>query len=190
MHVCVYCASSNQIAEDYIDAARALGVGMAQRGWSLVYGGGSVGLMGTLAETIHATGGNVIGIIPQALLDREVGYLAADELIVTTTLRERKQIMDDRADAFVILPGGFGTLEEMLEIITLKQLQYHTKPIIIVNIKGFFDSLLAQFKQIFVEGFANKKFLNTSEESTQSSNLYVVVSDIQTALAMLETTVP
>jgi cytokinin riboside 5'-monophosphate phosphoribohydrolase len=187
MHVCVYCASSNQIAEDYFEIARALGTGMSQRGWALVYGGGSVGLMGALAETIHAAGGTVIGIIPQALLDREVAYLAADELIVTTTLRQRKQMMDDRADAFVILPGGFGTLEEMLEIITLRQLQYHTKPIIIVNAKGFFNALLAQFEHIFMEGFANKKFLNTAEGPAQSSTLYTVVSDVHAALVALET---
>src|SRR5689334_24806319 len=100
MRVCVYCASSDHIREVYFAAARELGAGMALRGWSLVYGGGSVGLMGAVADAVHSGGGTVLGIIPQALLDREVAYLQADELIVTTTLRERKQLMDDHADAF------------------------------------------------------------------------------------------
>ena len=176
MRICVYCAASNHVPEIYFDAARALGTGMARRGWSLVYGGGSVGLMGTVAETVQAAGGEVIGIIPQALLDREVAYLQATELIVTTTLRERKQVMDDRADAFVALPGGFGTLEELLEIMTLRQLAYHDKPIIIVNIGGYFDSLLAQFGRILSEGFAHDHY----------HNLYAVVGSSEEALELLD----
>lgn len=175
MQICVFCASSNRVDRVYLDAARALGAQMAQRGWALVYGGGSVGLMGVLAEAVHAAGGRVIGIIPQALLDREVGYLQADELIVTQTLRQRKQLMDDRADAFVALPGGFGTLEELVEIITLKQLGYHAKPIVIANIAAYFDPLLVFFERMFAEGFASERY----------RGLYHVAPDITGALDLL-----
>ncbi|HEX9370943.1 MAG TPA: TIGR00730 family Rossman fold protein [Roseiflexaceae bacterium] len=175
MQLCVYCASSNHIPEHYFALARTLGAEIGRRGWTLVYGGGSVGLMGVVAETVGATGGTVVGIIPQALLDREVGFLDADELIVTATMRERKRLMDERAEAFVALPGGFGTLEELLEIMTLRQLGYHDKPIVIINAGGYFDPLLAQFERIFVEGFAHDR----------SRDLYAVVADIDAALALL-----
>jgi cytokinin riboside 5'-monophosphate phosphoribohydrolase len=158
MRICVYCAASPHLAEHFFAAARELGEGIARRGWSLTYGGGGVGLMGAVAESVRAGGGSVLGIIPQALLDRERANLQADELIVTTTLRERKQLMDDHADAFVTLPGGFGTLEETLEILTLRQLAYHDKPIVIVNIDGYFDPLLGMFDQIFDQGFAQARY--------------------------------
>ncbi|HEU4325774.1 MAG TPA: TIGR00730 family Rossman fold protein [Roseiflexaceae bacterium] len=175
MYVCVYCASSNAITERYFTLARALGTELAQRGWTLVYGGGSVGLMGEVARAVHAAKGKVIGIIPQRLLDLEVGYLESDELIVTTTMRERKRLMDERADVFVTLPGGFGTLEELLEILTLKQLGYHSKPIVIVNLDGFYDPLLAQFARIFEEHFTHDRY----------RDLYRVVDDLEGALAVL-----
>jgi uncharacterized protein (TIGR00730 family) len=175
MHLCVYCASSNHVPEIYLAAARTFGDGMARRGWPLVYGGGSVGLMGALAEAVHAGGGTVVGIIPQALLDREVAYLQANELIVTTTLRERKRLMEERADAFVALPGGFGTLEELLEIMTLRQLAYHDKPIVIVNAGGYFDPLLEQFERIFAESFAHGRY----------RDLYRVVGSSAAALELL-----
>jgi cytokinin riboside 5'-monophosphate phosphoribohydrolase len=177
MRLCVYCASSNTISERYFAAARAIGEGIGRRGWTLIFGGGSVGLMGMVAEAVRSTGGSVIGIIPQALLDREIGYLRADELIVTTTMRQRKQLMDDQAEAFVALPGGFGTLEELLEIMTLRQLAYHDKPIVIVNIDGYFDALLAQFERIFAEGFAHTRY----------QDLYRVVISSEDALDLLST---
>lgn len=175
MRICVYCSASDLVPAAFFEEARALGAGIAARGWQLVYGGGSVGLMGALAESVHASGGHVIGVIPQGLLDREVGYLKSDELIVTTTLRERKQAMDDRADAFVALAGGFGTIEELIEIMTLRQLGYHTKPILIVNTDGFYDSLLAQFERLFALQF-------TAERHRQN---YLVVPDAGAALARL-----
>ncbi|HEX5691952.1 MAG TPA: TIGR00730 family Rossman fold protein [Roseiflexaceae bacterium] len=175
MQICVYCAASNHLAEDYFTAARALGAGIAQRGWSLVYGGGGVGLMGAVAEAVRADGGKVIGIIPQALLEREQAFLQADDLIVTTTMRERKQLMDDHADAFVTLPGGFGTLEEVLEIMTLRQLAYHDKPIVLVNVAGYFDPLLSMFERIFEERFAHSRF----------RDLYSVVESSEAALELL-----
>jgi uncharacterized protein (TIGR00730 family) len=176
MWVCVYCSSSDHLAPEYYAAARELGVGLAQRGWGLVYGGGSIGMMGALARAVHSAGGQVMGVIPQALLDREVGYLEADELVVTTTMRERKRLMDERAEAFVTLPGGFGTLEELLEILTLRQLGYHNKPIIIVNLSGYFTPLLEQFERIFAQQFTAQRF----------RDLYTVVSTIEEAFSALE----
>ena len=175
MRLCVYCASSNHVDERYFALARALGAEIGRRGWTLVYGGGGVGLMGELARAVQAAGGLVVGVIPQALLDREVGYMAADELIVTTTMRERKRLMDDRAEAFVALPGGFGTLEELLEIMTLRQLGYHDKPIAIVNADGYFDPLLAQFERIFAEGFTHDRY----------RDLYTVAPTVAAALGLL-----
>ena len=186
MHVCVYCSSSTRIDQGYNTAAERFGVGLAQNGWSLVYGGGSYGLMGAIAKASHAHGGRIVGVIPQSLLDREVGYEQADELIVTTTLRERKQIMEDRADVFVTMPGGFGTLEELLEVITLKQLRQHTKPILIVNIDGFFDALLQQFEFILQQGFADKKILGF-DDSNGLGELYQVVSNVDEAITLLVT---
>lgn len=175
MYVCVYCASSNSIAEPYFALAEELGHALAYRGWGLVYGGGSVGMMGAVARAVQAAGGKVVGVIPQFLLDREVGYLQADELIVTDTMRERKRLMDERANAFIALPGGFGTLEELLEILTLRQLGYHDKPIIIVNAGGFFEPLLAQFERGFAQGFTHPHY----------RRLYVAVETIAAALEQL-----
>ncbi|MCS6941049.1 MAG: TIGR00730 family Rossman fold protein [Roseiflexaceae bacterium] len=180
MHVCVYCASSDHVPALYLEAAQTFGEGMARRGWTLVYGGGSIGLMGAVARAVHAAGGRVVGVIPQTLLEREVGYQEADELIVTGTLRERKQIMDDRADAFVALPGGFGTLEELLEIMTLRMLGYHNKPIVIVNVGGYFDPLLTQFEYIFAQNFAHERY----------RRLYAVKADPEAALTYLERIMP
>lgn len=176
MYICVYCSSSDHIPAHYAELARELGRAIAEHGWRLVYGGGSVGMMGALARAVQAAGGYVIGVIPQFLLDLEVGYRSADELIVTTTMRERKRLMDERADVFVALPGGFGTLEELLEILTLRQLGYHDKPIVIVNTGGYYDPLLAQFERIFAEAFTHQRH----------RRLYTVAADLEELLALLE----
>jgi uncharacterized protein (TIGR00730 family) len=130
LSVCVFCASAGGLPEEYRQAARELGRELAVRGHRLVYGGGNVGLMGEVARSVHEHGGTVVGVIPQGLVDRELAYDPADELLVTGTLRERKAEMDARADAFVALPGGFGTLEELLEVLTLRQLRLHDRPIV------------------------------------------------------------
>ena len=180
MNMCVYCASSDTIDGVYFDAAQQLGTAIAQRGWRLIYGGGSVGLMGAVARSVHAHGGHVVGVIPQALLDREVGYLDADELIVTATMRERKRIMEERADAFVTLPGGFGTLEELLEIMTLRQLGYHDKPIVIINAADYFGPLLEQFERIFGAGFTDER----------NRRLIAVMDTVDQAVAFLAAYTP
>ena len=152
--ICVFSSSSDAVAPHYIAAATELGAAIAQRSLTLVYGGGRVGLMGVVARSVHAHGGRVVGVIPDFLRRHEVAYEEADELIVTKDLRERKAIMEERADAFVALPGGFGTLEEVLEIITLKQLAAHAKPVVFLNTERFFDPLLALFEQLFDQSFA------------------------------------
>jgi uncharacterized protein (TIGR00730 family) len=151
--VCVFSSSSDAVAAHYMEAASALGALMAAQKLTLVYGGGKVGLMGAVARAVHANGGKVIGVIPHYLRKKEVAYEQADELIVTKCLRERKAIMEERADAFVALPGGFGTLEEILEILTLKQLEVHGKPIAFLNTNGFFEPLLAMFERLYHEQF-------------------------------------
>ncbi|MEM7032789.1 MAG: TIGR00730 family Rossman fold protein [Chloroflexota bacterium] len=179
-HICVYCSSSNSVAPVYFEVARQLGVLLAQQGWRLVYGGGDVGLMGALARTLHDNGGYVIGVIPQSLREKEVGYDACDELIVTTTMRERKAIMEDKADAFIVLPGGFGTLEELLEMLTAKQLKFHQKPIVIVNIAQFYDALLAMFEQMFAAKFAR----------LEDQHLYTVTQNASDAITYIENYTP
>lgn len=156
--VCVYCSSSSAIDPHYVEAAEQLGALLGQRRMTLVYGGASVGLMGRLAQAVHRAGGRVLGVIPQSLRDREIAYEAADELIVTRDLRERKAIMETRADAFVALPGGFGTLEEVLEVLTLKQLRSHQKPIVFLNTAGFYDRLLAVFEQLYEQRFTKADY--------------------------------
>ena len=170
--VCVFCASSDHVAEEYVTVAGKLGEAMASRGITLVYGGGNNGLMGYLSASMHANGGRIIGVITRGL--KELGYAfdGIDELIVTDGIRERKAIMESRAHGFIGLPGGFGTLEELLEILTLKQLGFHSKPIVLLNILGFFDNLLQQFETAYSERFI--------EESCRG--LYHVTMNITDAL--------
>ena len=140
--VCVYCGSGPGTDPDYITAARELGTALARSGVSLVYGGGSLGLMGALAEAVLDQGGHVTGIIPEFLTGREKMMVRAQEVIVTHDMHERKRLMFERADAFIALPGGIGTLEELVEQLTWAQLGRHRKPIVIANIKQFWDPLL------------------------------------------------
>jgi uncharacterized protein (TIGR00730 family) len=154
--ICVYCSSSNAIADTYPPVAERLGRELARRGHTLVYGGGAVGLMGVLAQATHEEGGHVTGVIPSKLQDREGIAYDADELIVTDTMRKRKALMYDRADAFVVLPGGYGTVEEFMEVLTLKQLGYHDRPIAILNVDGFFDTLLTFFEELREGRFARE----------------------------------
>jgi uncharacterized protein (TIGR00730 family) len=152
--VCVYCSSSDALSASYFQAATAFGALLAQNQYTLIYGGGRIGLMGALARAVHQHGGKVIGVIPKSLQEKEVGYSSADELIITKDLRDRKAIMEARADAFVALPGGFGTFEEIFEILTLKQLQFHTKPIVLVNTNHFYDHFVRLCEHIYAERFA------------------------------------
>ena len=142
--VCVFCGSSTPADPRYRDAARALGALIARRNVTLVYGGGSVGLMGELADAALVHGGQVIGVIPVGLFAREVSHTGLTELREVASMHERKQLMYDLSDAFVALPGGLGTLEELAEVATWSQLGLHSKPVVLLNVGGFWDSLLAQ----------------------------------------------
>ena len=151
--VCVYCGSRHGERAEYGQAAQAIGSLIGQQGWELVYGGGRVGLMGTVAEATLAAGGTVVGVIPQALMDREVGHRGLTELHVVQTMHERKQLMATRAHAFLALPGGIGTFEELFEMWSWRQLGYHDKPIGLLNMAGYYDSLLAFIDQTVQGGF-------------------------------------
>ena len=154
--ICVFCASSSRISESYFQVTREMGATIAEQGHTLVWGGGRVGLMGALAIAVQEKGGRVIGVIPEKLRTREVAYTRSDELIVTDTMAERKTRMIDESDAFVTLAGGYGTLDEMLEVLTLRQLGYHDKPIYLVNTDGFYDSLLSFLNQLEHTGFVRE----------------------------------
>jgi len=158
--VTVFCGSSDAVDPKYFAAAGELGEKIARRGWRLIYGGGSVGLMGALARAVLDGGGLVTGVIPRALLDLGVGETKVSELVVTDGLRDRKAIMDERGDAFVALPGGLGTMEEVLEALTLKQLGYHRKAVAVLDLDGFFDPLWTQFQRGIDEGFIKPEFLD------------------------------
>ena len=156
--ICVFCSSSNDVDRVYFDLAQDLGRRIADAGCDLVWGGGDIGLMGALARAAQQEGGKVIGVIPDSLADREIAYRQADELIVTADMRQRKQTMEQRADAFIALPGGFGTLEELLEIVTLRLLGYHDKPIVLINADGFYDRLLGFIDHLYAQRFAREKY--------------------------------
>lgn len=174
--ICVYSSSSNSIDKAYFELAERLGESIASRKDILLFGGGMRGLMGATATAVHRLNGKVIGIIPEALNLKGVVYETCDELVVTKDMRERKSIMDSRSDAFIALPGGFGTLEELLEIITLKQLKYHNKPIVIMNYNGFYDTLLRQFDSIIDNRFAKE----------ESALLYHISTDVDDALDFID----
>ena len=154
MRICLFCGSRHGVDPRYRIAATRFGELAGAAGVELIYGGGHVGLMGAAADAAMMSGGRVVGLIPARLLEREVGHRAITELIVTRDMFERKQQMIDRADAFVVLPGGLGTLDELLEVVTLRQLNYHDKPIILVNLAGCWDPWLAMVDRVIEEGFA------------------------------------
>lgn len=154
MRICVYCSSSTAIDDAYVQLAADLGARLAARGHSLVSGGGDVSSMGAVARAVRAAGGHTLGIIPTALLELEVGDRAADELVVTETMRERKALMDARADAFVALAGGLGTLEELLEIWVARVLRMHDKPVVVLDPHGLFEHLRRQVDVLVEQGFA------------------------------------
>jgi uncharacterized protein (TIGR00730 family) len=152
--LCVYCGSSGAVDEQYRAAAAELGRSLAAAGIELVYGGGRIGLMGLLADAVLAGGGRVVGVIPSLLRDAELAHLGASELIVTGSMHERKRLMAEHADAFAVLPGGTGTLDETFEIVTWRQLGLHDKPIFLVDIAGYWRPLIDLFEHLLAHGFA------------------------------------
>ena len=155
--VCIYCGSGDGNNPAYVAAAASLGKALADNGIRLVYGGGSTGLMGAAASAALAAGGRVTGIIPQFLVDRERAHHDVDDMIVTADMHERKWAMFENADAFVAMPGGIGTLEELIEILTWAQLGRHAKPVIIVDIGGFWQHLRALLDHMSAEGFIHSQ---------------------------------
>jgi uncharacterized protein (TIGR00730 family) len=153
LSICVYCGSRHGELPAYTEAARALGTAIGGRGWQLVYGGGQVGLMGEVADAVLAAGGRVIGVIPESLKRLEVGHAGLHELHVVPTMHVRKQMMAERADAFIALPGGIGTLEELYEVWTWHQLGYHARPIGLLNVAGYYDGLLGFMQHTVDQGF-------------------------------------
>src|SRR5436305_1539184 len=155
--VCVFCGSSSGSNPVYATAARELGADLVRRGLTLVYGGGRVGLMGEVATAVTAAGGSVVGVIPHALSAKEIAYAEATELVVVDTMHARKALMADRADAFVALPGGYGTCDELFEIVTWAQLGIHRKPVGLLNVNGFFTPLLGWLDHVVREGLLKAK---------------------------------
>lgn len=151
--VCVFWGSYPGSQPIYVTAAQAMGMGLAKRGLGLVYGGGRVGLMGAVANGALAGGGKVVGVIPQSLVDRELAHTGLSEMHVVASMHERKAMMAEITDAFVAMPGGFGTLDELFEIITWAQLGFHRKPIALLNIGGYFDPMLVFIEHMATEGF-------------------------------------
>jgi len=174
--VCVYCGSANRVSDSFKTIAHDVGTALAQHKKKLVYGGGRVGLMGIVADAALQAGGEVIGIIPAHIQSREVQHTGLTELHVVPDMHTRKRMMEDRSDAFVILPGGFGTLDETFEILTWKQLELHNKPIIIFNANGYWDKLVGLVQDIVTAGFAQPSNLT----------LFTVVNDIPEMLTALE----
>lgn len=155
MNICLYGASSSAIAKAYVNPTEELGAKIAERDHTLIYGGGAAGLMGAAARGAYSRGGEIIGVVPSFLNVDGILFDNCTELIFTETMRERKALMEQKSDAFIMTPGGVGTFDEFFEILTLKQLGRHSKPIAIFNINGYFDSLIAQ-----LENAVHKQFMN------------------------------
>jgi uncharacterized protein (TIGR00730 family) len=155
--ICVFCGSNSGTNPSYREAAVRLGGLLVERGIELVYGAGNIGLMGVLADAVLAEGGHVIGVIPEALMAKEVGHLGLTELRIVKSMHERKAIMSDLSDAFIAMPGGFGTFEEFCEVVTWSQLGIQSKPCGLLNVEGYYDPLLQLFDHAVGEGFLRQE---------------------------------
>jgi uncharacterized protein (TIGR00730 family) len=153
LSICVYCGSRSGALPAYAEAAHAIGTEIGRRGWQLVYGGGRAGLMGVVADAALASGARVVGVIPRSLMSRELGHTGLTELHVVETMHQRKMMMAERSDAFLALPGGIGTFEELFEIWSWRQLGYHDKPLGLLNVAGYYDALLDFLEQSKTDGF-------------------------------------
>ena len=169
--VCVYCGSRHGASPHYTAAAQALGRAIGGRGARLVYGGGKVGLMGEVADATLAAGGQVVGVIPDSLMRREVGHRGLTELHIVPSMHLHKQMMAEHADVFIALPGGIGTFEELFEVWTWRQLGYHDKPIGLLNIGGYYDGLLGFIERSVAEGFLSPAQRAVLEVGSEPSEL-------------------
>jgi len=165
--ICVYCGSNPGKSTEFLESARSLARELVQREICLVYGGASVGIMGEIADTVLAGGGEVIGVIPQALVDKEVSHAGLTELKIVDSMHERKEIMADISAGFIALPGGLGTIEEIFEVLTWAQLGFHKKPCALLNVKGYYDKLTQFLNHAVAEGFianTHREMLLVEEE--------------------------
>lgn len=177
--ICVYCGSSAGIVPGYAEAARELARELVENDIALVYGGGKVGLMGVVADEVMRLGGEVTGIIPQALLEWEVGHHGLTRLHVVKDMHERKAMMAQLSDGFIALPGGIGTLEELFETLTWAQLGLHDKPIGLLNVGGFYDALLVFLEQVVAQGFLKPAQAGLLMQETQAARLLVRFREFQ-----------
>jgi uncharacterized protein (TIGR00730 family) len=178
--ICVFCGSNAGADPAYLEAAQAVGQGLAQRGVRIVYGGATVGMMGALADAARGAGGEIIGVIPQAIFDREIGHTGLDDLRVVGSMHERKALMAELSDAFIALPGGIGTLEELFEVYTWAQLGIHAKPLGLLDVAGYFQPLVA-----FLDHAVQERFLRP-----EMRTLLGVSDDLDDLLAALEASEP
>lgn len=176
-NITVYCSSSNHAPRSYFDTAEQLGRELARRGIGLVFGGGNVGLMGCVADAVMQAGGTVRGVIPRFLEEREVAHYGISELHVVESMHERKMKLTEWGDAFVVLPGGFGTLDELMEIMTWKHLGYHRKPILLLNCEGFWNPLLSFFDRISEKGMVK----------SDHASYYTICNSCEEIFSMLKT---
>ena len=181
MKLCVYGAASPTIDKYFIDAVEHLGKTMVTRGHSLVFGGGGNGLMGAVARGVHSAGGHILGVIPQFFDDEKIEAVCdfCNELIEPVTMRERKQIMEDNADAFIVVPGGIGTFEEFFEILTLKQLCRHNKPIVIYNLQGYYNEIDIAMKAAISKGFIKEDCLELYYMTDNLDDLFGFIEETQ-----------
>jgi len=169
--ICVYCGSSRGLLPEYMETARAFGQLIAERGITLVYGGGNVGLMGAVADAALNAGGHVIGVIPQSLIEMEVAHNGLSEFFAVDNMHTRKAKMAELADAFVALPGGIGTLEEIFEVLTWNQLHIHTKPCALLNIAGYYDAMCDFLQNMVDQRFLRQENLDTLMVETDQQEL-------------------
>lgn len=169
MKICIYCSSSDALDNKYYNLAKEIAQLMAKKNHTLVYGGAKVGIMGVLADEMLKNGGQVIGIIPKVIEEKEIAHTGITELIVTETMQERKKLLQELSDAFITLPGGFGSLEELSETITAKQLEFYDKAIVIFNQDNFYDPLIQQFENFYKCNFAKSDYSQLYFVSKSSS---------------------
>ena len=176
MKICVFCASSEKVEKVYFEAASELGEEIVNQKWELLYGGTNCGLMREVSNAVKNAGGKVTGVIPQCIVDRGVAAQGISDLIITPDMKERKSLMREKADAFIALPGGWGTLEEITEVITLKQLGVHHKPIVFLNINDYYEYFFLFINNICNEGFISKAY----------DGLYMVVNTVEEAIEYIK----
>lgn len=181
LRICVFCGSQLGTDQRYQDAATALGTLMVQRGYGLVYGGGHIGLMGVIADTVLRHGGEVIGVIPESMAARELAHSGVTQLQVVASMHARKARMAELAHAFIAMPGGYGTFDELFEIITWAQLRLHHKPIGLLNVAGYFDALLACINHALQEGFIKVEHQRLAVAATTPAGLLDMLAPTMTA---------